>query len=145
MVEKYEGYVFATVGIHPEFVKEISEEEMKSFFNKIEKNREKIVGIGEQGLDYYWIKEDFWREKQKELFRKQINLAHKLKLPIVTHARDSAEDAVKILEEEGAKRVLLHMFGAHHLLKKVVENGWMVSLNTIVLKSKKYRKVNRDS
>ncbi|MFH7882474.1 MAG: TatD family hydrolase, partial [Candidatus Aenigmatarchaeota archaeon] len=54
------------------------------------------------------------------------------------------EESIKILEQENAKKVLLHMFGANHLVKRVIENGWFISMNTIVLKSKKHKKVVRD-
>jgi TatD DNase family protein len=145
IVEKYKGFVFATVGIHPEYVKEISENEKKEFLEKIKENKDKIVGIGEIGLDFYWVKEKEWQEKQKELFIELINFAKELNLPLIIHSREAYDEAVRILEQENAKNVLLHMFGANHLVKKVIENNWFVSMNTIVLKSKKHKKVVRDT
>ncbi len=144
MVEKHKGFVFATVGIHPEFIKEVSEKEKDEFLEIIKQNKDKIRAIGEQGLDYFWIKESKWQEKQKELFVEFINFSKELNLPIVVHTRDAFEDAVKILEQEDAKQVLMHMFGAHHLLKRIVENNWYISLNTIILKSKKHKTIARD-
>ncbi len=144
LVEKYRGFVFATVGIHPEYIKEISKEEKESFIEKIKNSKDKIVGIGEVGLDFFWIKEKEWQEKQKELFIELINLAKDLNLPLVIHSREAYDEVVKILEQEDAKKVLLHMFGANHLVKRIVENGWFVSVNTILLKSKKHKKVVRD-
>lgn len=144
LIERYKGFIFATVGIHPEYIKEISEEEKESFIEKIKNNKDKIVGIGETGLDFFWIKEKEWQDKQKELFIELINLAKDLSLPLVIHSREAYEEAVKILEQENAKKVLLHMFGANHLVKKIIENAWFVSMNTIVLKSKKHKKVVRD-
>jgi TatD DNase family protein len=52
---------------------------------------------------------------------------------------------VKILEQEDAKRVLMHMFGANQMTKRIIENGWSISMNTIVMKSKKHKKVVRDT
>jgi TatD DNase family protein len=144
LVEKYKGFIFATVGIHPEYVKEISEKEKEEFLEKIKENRDKIVGIGEIGLDFNWVKEKEWQEKQKELFVELINFAKELNLPLIIHSREAYDEAVRILEQENAKNVLLHMFGANHLVKKVIENNWFVSMNTIVLKSKKHKKVVRD-
>ncbi|MEM5791005.1 MAG: TatD family hydrolase [Candidatus Aenigmatarchaeota archaeon] len=144
LVEKYKRFVFATIGIHPEYIKEISEKEREDFFKKIENNKDKIVGIGETGLDFFWIKEKELQEKQKVLFIKSIDLAKKLDLPLIVHSRDAYEESIKILEQENAKKVLLHMFGANHLVKRVIENGWFISMNTIVLKSKKHKKVVRD-
>lgn len=144
LVEKYKGFIFATVGIHPEYVKEVSEKEKDEFLELIKRNKEKIVGIGEVGLDYDWVKEPELQEKQREWFKQFISFAKELKLPLVVHARASFEDAFKILEQEDAKEVLIHMFGANHLLKRVVENKWFISLNTILFKSKKHKKIARD-
>lgn len=144
MVEKYENFIFATAGIHPEYIKEISKKEKDSFLELIRENKDKIQGIGETGLDYFWVKESKWQEKQKELFQEMISFAKELKKPLIIHSRDAHEDCVKILEQEDAKQVQMHMFGANQLLQRVIDNGWLVSLNTIVLKSKKHRKVARD-
>jgi TatD DNase family protein len=145
LVGKNKGFVFATVGIHPEYIKEVSEKEKDEFLEKIKENKDKVVGIGEIGLDFFEVKESDWQKKQKELFIELINFAKEVNLPLVVHARDAFEDAIKILEQEDAKRVLLHMFGAHHLLKRVVENNWQVSLSTILARSKKHKKIARDA
>ncbi len=160
MVEKHRGFIFATAGIHPEFIKEISEKEIDEFIETIRKNRDKIVAVGEVGLDYNWVKEKEWQEKQKELFIKFIALAKELNKPLVIHARDAFDEAVKILEEQGLSggigtagqnpqefqlpAVLMHMFGANNLVKEIIKNNWFVSINTILLKSKKHKKVIRD-
>ncbi|MEM7821481.1 MAG: TatD family hydrolase [Candidatus Aenigmatarchaeota archaeon] len=144
LVEKYNGFVFCTAGIHPEYIKEIGEEEKNKFLEILKKNKEKICGIGEVGLDFDWIKDKEGREKQRELFTEFISFAKELKKPIVVHCRAAYEDAIKILEEEGSEKVLLHMFGANHLVKRVIDNGWYVSVNTILLRSKKHKKVVRD-
>jgi TatD DNase family protein len=144
LVEKHKGFVFATFGIHPEFIKEVSEKEKDEFLEKIKENKNKVVGIGEVGLDFFEIKESNWQKRQKELFVELINFAKELKLPLVIHARNAYDETVKILEQEDAKKVLMHMFGANHLVKRVIENGWYVSTNTIVLRSKKHKKVVRD-
>ena len=145
IVEKHKGFVFATVGSHPEYVKEVSSDQIEALIRKIIQNGSKINAVGEAGLDYYWIREELWRQKQKEEFAQFIHLAQEVKKPLVVHARDSAPDALNFLEQEGAERVLMHMFGANHLTKRVVENGWNISLNTIVLRSKRHRKVARDT
>jgi TatD DNase family protein len=143
LVEKYKGFVFATVAIHPEFIKEISEREKEEFFSLVRKNREKIVGIGECGLDFK-IEEEDWREKQKELFLESISLAKELKMPLVIHAREAFAEAIEILEKNGAKDVLMHFFSAKELLEKIIENGWFISVNTTLLTSKKIKKIVRD-
>jgi TatD DNase family protein len=143
MVEKYKNFLFATVSIHPEYIKEVKEEVVENFFKKIEENKEKIVGIGETGLDFI-TKEPEWREKQKELFVKFIDLAKNLNLPLVIHARKAFKEAIEVLEKSGAKNVLMHFFTQKDLLPKIIENGWSISVNTTLLSSKNIKKIVRD-
>lgn len=145
LVEKHKGFVFATVGVHPEYVKEISEEEVDAFVEKMRLNASKITAVGECGLDFFWIKEEQWREKQRKQFVEFIQLAKELGKPVVVHARDAFSEAIEILEREKAPQVLMHMFGANQLTERVIANGWFVSLNTIILRSKRHRKVARDA
>jgi TatD DNase family protein len=141
LVEKYGRFVFATVAIHPLYVGEISEKGRESFFELIRMNRDKIVGIGETGLDFT-VKEEL-RGSQKELFAQFISLATELDKPLVIHARKAFLEAVEILESWDV-RVLMHFFSARELLKRVIDNGWYISVNTALLKSKKIKKIVRD-
>ncbi len=143
LVEKYKNFIFATVSIHPEYIKEINDEVVKNFLKKIEENKEKIVGIGETGLDFI-IKEPEWQEKQKELFLKFILLAEDLKKPLVIHARKAFKEAIEILEKSKAKNVLMHFFTQRNLLPKIIENGWSITVNTTLLSSKDIKKIVRD-
>ncbi len=143
LVEKYKNFVFATFSVHPEYIKEITKKEIENFFEKVEKNKEKIVGIGETGLDYI-IEEEHFREKQKELFKKFIQLAKDLKKPLVIHSRKAFSDAIEILEKAKAENVLMHFFTAKELLPKIIKNGWSISVNTTLLTSKKIKKIVRD-
>lgn len=144
MVENHKGFVFASCGIHPEYVKEISEKEKDNFLDLIVKNKDKIVAIGETGLDYWYIREEDWRKKQKDLFIELINLAKELDKPLVIHSREVFEETLNVLEEQDAKKVDLHMWGANNLVNRIMENGWSISMNTIVLRSKKHKKIVRD-
>jgi TatD DNase family protein len=141
IAERFKGFVFCTIGIHPEYIKEISDKEIEKMIESIKKNKDKIVGIGEIGLDYHWVKEEEWKEKQRELFIKMIRLAKELDKPIVIHSREALEDTLSILEGESAEHVLLHMWSGQNLMDKVNELGYYVSMNSIVMSSKSYRKV----
>jgi TatD DNase family protein len=144
LAEKYKNFVFASCGIHPEYVKEVLEKQKDDFLNLIVKNKEKIVAIGETGLDYWYTKEKVWQDKQKELFVELINLAKELDKPLVIHSREVWEETLEVLERNDAKKVMMHMWGDNQLLNRIIENGWFVSMNTIVLRSKKHRKIARD-
>jgi len=142
-LKKHKNFVFATVSIHPEYIKEIEQLNVDEFFRKIEENKEKIVGIGETGLDFI-IEEPAWREKQKELFKKFISLVKDLNLPLVIHARKAFAETIEILEECKVKKVLMHFFTAKELLPKIIKNKWSISVNTMLLNSKKIKKIVKD-
>lgn len=143
---KYSGFVFVTAGFHPEFMKEVSEVDKKTYLEKVRKNRGKIVAIGEIGLDYDWIKEPDQQEKSRKLFEEMLDLAEELNLPVVIHSRASHNDVLNILEKHRMKKVYLHMWGGHQdeFLKRVLAAGYFVGVNTIVFTSKNYKKVVRD-
>jgi len=144
IVERYKGFVFLVAAIHPEYIKDISQSEIEKFFDALRKNKDRVIGIGEAGLDYFWIKEQEWREKQKELFVRFINLAKELKKPLTVHTRDAHEDVISILEQQDAKDVHLHMWGGNQQVKTIVERGWHISVGPIIERSKKHKKVVRD-
>lgn len=94
LITKYKN-IYGTIGIHPEYADTYNIEDLKKIENHL--NNPKIVGIGEIGLDYHYTKEN--KEKQKELFIKQIKLAGKYNKTIVIHSRDAIEDTYNILKE----------------------------------------------
>jgi TatD DNase family protein len=144
LVRQHKGFVFATTSIHPQYVKEQNEKAIRQYFEMIRINIENIVAIGETGLDYNWIKESKWQDKQKQLFIRFITLANQLMLPLVIHSRDATEAVIEILEKHEAKSVQMHMFTKRSLLKKIIENEWLISVNTLLLRSKNLKKIVRD-
>lgn len=141
IVKKFKNYVFLTASIHPIHVPEYSDEEIKDFLDKLRKNRKYIVGIGETGLDYYWVKDQNQRERQKKVFLWHIELAKELSLPLIVHSRDANNDTVKILEQAGYDKVLWHFFGDKNLVEWMIENNYKASFNTFLLKSKTHKKI----
>ncbi len=97
--QKYDS-VYSAVGIHPHDSK-TADVKMYGEFEKLAKNQ-KVVAIGEIGLDYFYDLSD--RQTQKRVFREQLELADALKLPVILHVRDAYEDARRILFD--AKRFL---------------------------------------
>ena len=100
--------VWATVGIHPENLENFDEKML--FDIKILAKDEKVVAIGEIGLDYHFSIDT--KNLQKEVFEKQINLANELNLPIVVHSRDAMGDTIEILQKNTPKHEsVLHCYG----------------------------------
>ncbi|KRG12835.1 hydrolase TatD [Virgibacillus soli] len=107
IVERYD-HVYASVGWHPVDAIDMQEEDLV-WLEEVAAHP-KVVALGEMGLDYHWDKSP--KEVQKEVFRKQINLAKKLNLPIIIHNREATEDIITILKEEQAEQVggIMHCF-----------------------------------
>lgn len=121
------SYVYASCGISPNDIDDFSEENL----NKIEEiaKEKKIVAIGEIGLDYYWNKEN--KEKQKELFIKQIEIANKLEKPIIIHTRDAVMDTLEILKKYPVKeKGIFHCCPLNpELIKEGVKLGFYISFS----------------
>ena len=128
---------YAVIGIHPSDVGKCEVEDIEKLYKNL--NNGKIVAIGEIGLDYYWVKDN--KEEQKKLFISQIDLANKLKLPIVVHSRDASLDTYLTLKEHPAKYgTLLHCFSpTEDLVRLVVENNYMVAFGGNIT----YNRANR--
>ncbi|RLI98392.1 MAG: hypothetical protein DRO99_00790 [Candidatus Aenigmatarchaeota archaeon] len=144
IANKHSDFAFPVFGIHPEFIKDVSPSDVDTFMEKVKGHKDRVFGIGEVGLDYNWIRDPGWREKQKDLFIQMIGFAKEIRKPVVVHSRDAYEDSLRILEQQDARDVQLHMFGDNRLVGRVIEDGYFVSINAIVLRSKKHRKIARD-
>ena len=117
--------VYATVGIHPEESNHVDEKELKSL---LEKN--KVVAVGECGLDYYKNTTEGEKDKQKELFKININLAKEKGLPLVVHCRNAFEDIFKMVDYD---KVQMHCFtGNMEQMQECVRRGWYISVGGII-------------
>ncbi|MGK7379913.1 TatD family hydrolase [Planococcus sp. 1R117A] len=126
LAEKHD-FIYAVVGWHPVDAIDCTEEDLK-WIEELAAH-EKVVGIGETGLDYYWDKSP--KEVQQEVFRKQIRLAKKVKLPIIIHNRDATSDVLRILKEEEAHEVggVMHCFGGSvETARESIAMNFMISL-----------------
>ncbi|MCM3093684.1 MULTISPECIES: TatD family hydrolase [unclassified Cytobacillus] len=126
LTEKYD-FIYASVGWHPVDAIDMTEEDLL-WIEKLS-SHPKVVALGEMGLDYYWDKSP--KDIQQEVFRKQIRLAKKVKLPIVIHNRDATADIVEILKEEGAGEVggIMHCFsGSPEIAQECVDMNFYISL-----------------
>lgn len=141
LCKRYSGFVFCSIGLHPEYIEEIDEKVLRAFIDFVEKNKENVVSIGEIGLDYFWVKDEKLREKQKEYFESLVDFAKRVEKPVTIHIREAYEDAIKILEKKDYQRVHLHMFGGDKFLDKILSNEWRISVGPILLRSKTHKKI----
>ena len=130
LADKYE-FIYTTVGISPNDVKQTLEETIEDI-KKLEdiitrKENDKIVGIGEIGLDYYWNKEN--KEIQKQAFIMQIELANRLNLPITIHTREAVSDTLEILIQHPVQqKCVFHWCPQNReLVKEALKLGFYIS------------------
>lgn len=128
MANAHEG-VFAAVGVHPCECSALTDEE-ELFIREAAKNP-KVVAIGEMGMDFFH--KDFPKEVQEETFRRQIRLANELNLPCIVHSREAAEDTLRILLDEKAKRAIFHCYSYdYEFAKKVWAAGYYTSFSGVL-------------
>lgn len=126
LAEKHE-FIYAAVGIHPHDAETEGAKGLEEV--AILASNPKVVAIGEMGLDYY--RDLSPRDIQKDMFRKQIGLALKLKKPIIVHDRDAHGDVMNILKEENASQAggVLHCFsGSLEMARECLEMGFYISI-----------------
>lgn len=128
LANKYE-FIYATAGISPNDIPQTEEElwiMLKEIKEIVQKNS-KVIAIGEIGLDYYWNKEN--KSLQNLAFQKQIELANKLKLPIVIHTREAVMDTIDILKHnEVLKKGVFHCCPLNReLVKEALKLGFYIS------------------
>lgn len=126
--------IYAAVGVHPHDANELEED--KSSFDEIKRlaGEEKVVAIGEIGLDYHY---DFSpREVQKKWFEEQVKLAKELKLPIIVHDREAHQDTFEIISrhsEDGNLRGVIHSFsGSLEMANEYIKLGFFIGLGGVV-------------
>lgn len=122
--------LYATVGVHPEYADAEEPDEARLIALAA---HPKVVAIGETGLDYYWQKDrPAW---QRDRFRRHIGAAIASGKPLVVHMRDSAEDSLRILKEEGAQQVggVMHCFTeSWEVARQALDLGFYISFSGIV-------------
>ena len=127
-VEKYKN-LYACIGYHPEVSNKIVEKDYE-ILEEMVKNNPKIVAIGEIGLDYYWNKDN--KDKQREVFCKQLEIAEKLKLPVVIHSRDSINETYEILKKYKVSGVIHCFSGSLEMAKKFISLGFLLGIGGVV-------------
>lgn len=119
------NFIFPAIGIHPHNSLNATTE-IWTEFEKM--TREKIVAVGECGLDYY--RKLSPREKQVEIFGKQIELAKKSNLPLILHSREAEDDMLSILKDYDVKQAVAHCFsGGRKYLDFCAERGFFISFS----------------
>jgi TatD DNase family protein len=119
--------IFLSAGVHPCDAQEWTDE----CFDHIEQYKDKLVAIGETGLDFYH--KDCAVEIQEEVFRRQCRIAKELNLPLIVHCRDAFEDTLRVLREESVGKGVMHCYtGNAEYSAKFWELGFYTSFSGCV-------------
>ena len=130
LMEQYD-FIYGALGIHPTDSGELTESDIE--WLKEQSALEKCVAVGEIGLDYYWDEPD--REIQKKWFVRQLELAKEVKLPVVIHSRDAAQDTVDIMKAEQAQEIggVVHCYSySRELAKTFLDMGFYFGIGGVV-------------
>jgi TatD DNase family protein len=118
----------------------LDNQKIDSEIDFIRENKDKLVAIGEVGLDF---KEDSEQHgRQIEILKKFIRLAIELKKPVIVHSRKAELECIEILEKENAKKAVMHCFsGKFSLVERIVKNNWSLTIPTSVKFSEHFQKI----
>ena len=122
-------FIYASVGVHPHYVNKITDENIAEL--RMLAANEKVVAIGEIGLDYY--RNISPKDVQQLWFRKQLQLAKELNLPVIIHDRDAHEDCLNILKDENISNGVMHCYsGSAEMARTVVDMGFYISFGGVI-------------
>ncbi len=129
------------LGIYPSDCLKLFDNEIDSEIQFIKKNKSKIIAIGEVGLDLKEADKNSL-DNQKRNLLKFINLAKELGKPIIIHSRKAEAEAIDFLEKQNYKKIIMHCFsGKLSLIKRIIENNWILTIPTNVKHSTHFQKV----
>jgi TatD DNase family protein len=147
LAEKYPDLIYAAVGVHPWNVNQLTPSELQETVGFISENatlKKKIVAVGEVGLDPKYTKQKEQKEQQLTVFSELVQLAERLKLPIIVHSRWSAQKIVDLLPSYRLRGVLWHWLSdSSAVLSRIVERGDFVSEGPPLVYSDKIQEIVR--
>ena len=124
LAEQYD-FIYAAVGVHPNEVGEMQDEDLQTLADMAK--HEKVVAIGEIGLDYHY--DEPGRDVQKLWFEKQLHLAQALNMPFIVHDRDAHQDTLELLKKVGYYNGVMHCFsGSCEMAKILLDLGFYISI-----------------
>ena len=125
LVKKYD-IVYGALGIQPEEIDDYTEENLKFIEKHI--NDDKIIAIGEIGMDYHY---DIDKDRQKELFKKQLEIANKYNKPVIVHSRDCIQDTYDILKMSHVKGIMHCYSGSVEMAREFIKIGFLLGIGGI--------------
>jgi TatD DNase family protein len=136
-------FIFATLGLAPNFLDGWSEAEIERVLKQIAENYGDAVAIGEAGLDFYRCRDRASRERQARVFLRVMDLARSLNKPLVIHSRDAEQQALEMIRD--LDKVVFHCYsGTLQTMRDVVDRGYYISLATNLCRSPAHQMLARN-
>ena len=132
LAEKYD-FIYAAVGVHPESVRDMVEDGYIDTLRQQALSCDRVVSIGEIGLDYYWDSSE--RDVQKHWFLRQLDLARELAIPVIIHSREAAQDTLDLIREAGGPEfsMVMHCYSYSKELAKIyLDMGYYLGIGGVV-------------
>ena len=127
LVKEYDN-MYGALGIHPETVDDYSLDDIEFIKNNL--SNEKIVAIGEIGLDYHYTKEN--KNEQIKLLEMQLSLAEEYNLPVIIHSRDATEDTINTLKKVNCRGTIHSFSGSLETAKIYIKMGYLLGVNGVI-------------
>ena len=147
LTEQY-PFIYGAVGVHPDEVGGMNEQAFEEAFPRMREllDKEKIVAVGEIGLDYYWDKEK--HDLQKDWFVRQLRLAREKNMPVIIHSREAAADTMEIMKNHAdGMNAVIHCYSySVEMAREYVKMGYFIGVGGVVTfkNAKKLKEVVRE-
>lgn len=130
VAHNHPGYCYPALGFHPQDVKADWQEQWTIIEQAIRAHKEEIVAIGEIGFDYYW--DTTFKDEQREVFRRQLDLAAELNLPVMIHSREATEDTLNVLKTARVRGVIHCFNGSKEVAQQYLQMGFYLGIGGVL-------------
>lgn len=150
LAKKHPDVIKAALGVYPldglnlpdpesfGIERELEKVDLDEEIEFIKKNKKDVSAIGEVGIDYKFVKDR--NKEQADNLMKFVELAEKLKVPLIVHSRGAEKDVVDLLETAKTKKIIMHFFsGNMKLVSRIEDNGWFISIPVVIDRSQQYQ------
>ena len=130
VAHNHPGYCYPALGFHPQDVKADWQEQWTIIEQAIHAHKEEIVAIGEIGFDYYW--DTTFKDEQREVFQRQLDLAEELNLPVMIQSREATEDTLNVLKTAHVRGVIHCFNGSKEVAQQYLQMGFYLGIGGVL-------------
>jgi TatD DNase family protein len=145
LMNEYPGFLYPSLGFHPKNAEKADSVIIEQAIQEIEENIDKSVALGETGLDFHETKDEENKKRQESVFKTFLELASEYQLPLVIHAREAERKALDMVKKQNLNEAVFHCYGGDtQTASLIVDEGYYISLSTIICFSKHHQDLARE-